>query len=107
MTGLAREARFAATLDTTRLQARIEVAAAHAAYEHRQAALRLLERDVVASLDDTLALATRSFDVGQIGIADLLVMRREVAEARLQHLDTLLSTVLARVALDSASGVLR
>ena len=107
VTGLAREARLAATLDTTRLQARIEVAAAHAAYEHRQAALRLLERDVVASLDDTLALATRSFDVGQIGIADLLVMRREVAEARLQHLDTLLSTVLARVALDSASGVLR
>jgi outer membrane protein TolC len=69
--------------------------------------LRLLEQGVVGSLDDTLRLATRSFDVGQIGIADLLVMRRELNEARLQHLDTLLATVLARVALDSASGVLR
>jgi cobalt-zinc-cadmium efflux system outer membrane protein len=107
VTGLGREARLAATLDATRLQARIEVTATHAAYEQRHAALRLLEQDVVASLDDTLRLATRSFDVGQIGIADLLVMRREVNEARLQYLDTLLSTVLARVALDSASGVLR
>jgi cobalt-zinc-cadmium efflux system outer membrane protein len=107
VTGLGREARLAATLDATRLQARIEVTATHAAYEQRHAALRLLEQDVVASLDDTLRLATRSFDVGQIGIADLLVMRREVNEARLQYLDTLLATVLARVALDSASGVLR
>jgi cobalt-zinc-cadmium efflux system outer membrane protein len=107
VTGLGRAARLAATLDATRLQARIEVTATHAAYEQRHVALRLLEQDVVASLDDTLRLATRSFDVGQIGIADLLVMRREVNEARLQYLDTLLSTVLARVALDSASGVLR
>ena len=45
--------------------------------------------------------------IGQIGITDVLVMRREVNDARLQYLDTLLSAVLARVALDGVSGVLR
>ena len=54
-----------------------------------------------------LDLSTRSFEVGQIGITDVLVMRREVNDARLQYLDTVLATVLARVALDSVSGVLR
>ena len=107
ITGRGRAARLRASLEAVRRRARIEVAAAHAAYERRLAALGMLERDVVSTLDDTLGLATRSFDVGQIGVADVLVMRREVLDARAQYLDTLLSTVLARVALDSASGVLR
>jgi outer membrane protein, heavy metal efflux system len=107
ITGRARAARLRASIEAARRRARIEVAAAHAAYERRLEALGMLERDVVTALDDTLALASRSFDVGQIGLADILVMRREIVDARLQHLDTLLSTVLARVALDSAAGVLR
>lgn len=107
ITGRGRAARLRASLEAVRRRARIEVAAAHAAYERRLAALGMLERDVVSTLDDTLGLATRSFDVGQIGVADVLVMRREVLDARAQYVDTLLSTVLARVALDSASGVLR
>ena len=102
-----RAARLRAAFTAVRLRARIDVAAAHAVYEQRLMALHTLEREVVGGLDDTLALATRSFDVGQIGIADVLVMRREVVDARLQYLDTLLSTVLARVDLDSTSGVLR
>jgi cobalt-zinc-cadmium efflux system outer membrane protein len=107
VTGAAREARLKAALDAARLQAQIDVTTAHGAYERRRSALQVLERDVVATLDDTLALSTRSFEVGQIGITDVLVMRREVNDARLQYLDTLLSAVLARVALDGASGVLR
>lgn len=107
VTGRGRAARMRASLEAVRRQARIDVTAAQAAYEGRLVALGVLERDVVSALDDTLALATRSFDVGQIGIADILIMRREVVDARLQYLDTLLSTVLARVDLDSVSGVLR
>ena len=107
VTSLGRMARLRASLEARTRQARIDVTTAYAAYERRASALRLLDREVVSGLDDTLALATRSFDVGQIGIADVLVMRREVIEARLQYLDTLLAVVLARVALDSAAGVLR
>lgn len=105
--GTARQARLRAALDAARLQAGIAVTSAYAAYQGRRAALRSLEHDVVGTLDDTLRLSTRSFEVGQIGITDVLVMRREVNDARLQYLDTLLATVLARVALDSVSGVLR
>ncbi len=105
--GRGRAARLRASLEMVRTQARIQVVAAHAAYEQRLVALGVLERDVATALDDTLGLVTRSFDEGQIGIADVLVMRREVVDARLQYLDTLLSAVLARVDIDSASGVLR
>lgn len=107
ITGRGRAARLRATLEAVRTRARIDVVAAHAVFEQRLMALTTLEREVVGGLDDTLGLATRSFEVGQIGIADVLVMRREVVDARLQYLDTLFSTVVARIVLDSTSGVLR
>jgi cobalt-zinc-cadmium efflux system outer membrane protein len=58
-------------------------------------------------LDENDALTTRSFDVGQIGLPDLLLIRREILDARMQYLDALLLAALARVDLDASAGVLR
>lgn len=106
-TGSARAARYTAAADAARRRARTEVSAHHAAYQRRLAAVRELESGALPNVDDSLALAARSYDVGQIGLPDLLVLRRELFDARLQHLDALLEAALARVGLDASAGVLR
>ena len=106
-TGTARTARLRAAADAARLRVRTEVTAAYEAYRHRVAAVQLLETDALTNVDDSLALAARSYEVGQIGLPDLLVLRRELLEARYQQLDALLEAALARVQLDASAGVLR
>ncbi len=105
--GGARAARFTAAADAARRRVRTEVSVHHAAYLRRVAAVRELEAAALPNIDDSLALAARSYDVGQIGLPDLLVLRRELFDARLQHLDALLEAALARVGLDASAGVLR
>jgi outer membrane protein, heavy metal efflux system len=105
--GLARAARLRAELDATRIRIAIEVRAALVAYQTRIEAVQLLERDAVPGLDESVTLATRSFEVGQIGLAELLLIRREIIDTRLQYLDALLEAAIARVELDARAGVLR
>jgi cobalt-zinc-cadmium efflux system outer membrane protein len=106
-TGTARGARLRAELDAARLRVHIELQSAIAAYEHRAAAVRVIEAEALPGLDDTDTLTTRSFDVGQIGLPDVLVIRRELLDTRFQHLSALLEAALARVQVDAAAGVLR
>jgi len=56
------------------------------------------------TLDDSEALARRSYEVGQIGLGELLLVRREAAEARRQWLDSLLELAQVRAELDSLAG---
>ena len=105
--GLARAARLRAELDATRIRIGIEVRAALAAYQSRVEAVQLLERDALPGLDESVTLATRSFEVGQIGLAELLLIRREIIDTRFQYLDALLEAAIARVELDARAGVLR
>jgi cobalt-zinc-cadmium efflux system outer membrane protein len=84
-----------------------EVRASFDAFERRLAAVNVLEADVIPGLDENEQLTTRSFDVGQIGLPDLLLIRREILETRLQYLDALLEAALARTDLDASSGILR
>ena len=106
-TGTARGARLRAELDAARARVRIELQTALAAYDRRAAAARVLETEALPGLDDTDALTTRSFDVGQLGLPDVLVIRRELLDTRFQHLSALLEAALARVQVDAAAGVLR
>lgn len=106
-TGTARTSRLRATVDGARLRIRTEVTAAYDAYRHRVAAVRLLEADALTRVDDSLALAARSYEVGQIGLPDVLLLRRELLDTRYQHLDALLEAALARVQLDASAGILR
>ena len=86
---------------------RCPVPTAFDAYSRRLAAVQLLETDALAGLDENAQLSTRSFDVGQLGLPDLLLIRREILETRFQYLDALLEAVLARTDLDASAGLLR
>jgi outer membrane protein, heavy metal efflux system len=105
--GLARATRLRAELDAARMRVQIEVRSAFDAYQHRAAAVRILQTDALPGLDENEALTTRSFDVGQLGLPDLLLIRREILETRFQYLDALLEAALARADLDASAGVLR
>lgn len=102
-----RGARLRAELDAARATVQIEVRAAYEAYGRRMAAVRVLEAEAAASLDENEQLTTRSFEVGQIGLPDLLLIRREILDTRVQYLDALLEAALARVDLDASAAILR
>jgi cobalt-zinc-cadmium efflux system outer membrane protein len=73
----------------------------------RVAAIEPLEHDVLPGLEENERLARRSFEVGELSLPDLLVIRREFVETRLQHLDALAETAVASVDWQAAAGVLK
>ncbi|MGE5814898.1 MAG: TolC family protein, partial [Acidobacteriota bacterium] len=103
----ARAARLRAELDAARTRIQLEVRAAFDAYNRRLAAVRILETDAIPGLDENETLSTRSFDVGQLGLPDLLLIRREILDTRSQYLDALLEAALARIDLDASAAILR
>jgi len=105
--GAARARRLRAELEAARRRVRLEVRSAFEAYSRRMAAIRVLETDAIPGLDENETLTTRSFEVGQIGLPELLLIRREILETRSQYLDSLLEAALARIDLDSSAGILR
>jgi cobalt-zinc-cadmium efflux system outer membrane protein len=105
--GAARVARLRAELDAARARVQLGVRTAFDAYTRRVSAVRLLEADAIPGLQDNERLATRSFEVGQLGLPELLLIRREILDTRFQHLDALLEAALARVDLDASAGILR
>ena len=105
--GSARATRLRAELDAARTRVQIEDRAAFDAYNRRLAAIRALEADAIPGLDENEQLITRSFEVGQLGLPDLLLIRRETLDTRFQYLDSLLEAALARIDLDASAGVPR
>ena len=103
----AQAARLRTELVMARTRIESEVRSAHTAYSRRLNAVRVLERDALPTLDENTQLNARSFDVGQIGLPEMLLVQREILEARLHYLDALLEAALARVELDARAGVLR
>jgi cobalt-zinc-cadmium efflux system outer membrane protein len=107
LVGSARAARLRAELDAARSRVQIEVRAAFDAYRRRLAAVRLLETEAIPGLDENERLTARSFEAGQLGLPDLLLIRREILDTRSQYLDALLEAALARIALDASAATLR
>jgi outer membrane protein, heavy metal efflux system len=105
--GFARAARLRAELDAARTRVQTEVRAAFDALTRRLGAVHVLEADAIPGLDENEKLTTRSFEVGQLGLAELLLIRREILETRFQYLDALLEAALARIDLDASAAVLR
>jgi cobalt-zinc-cadmium efflux system outer membrane protein len=106
-TGRARSARLRAELESARVRARIELQTAIDAYERRVSAVRTLATEAVPGIEEVAALTTRSFDVGQIGLKDVLVIRRELLDSRMLALSAQLEVARARVTLEATAGVLR
>jgi cobalt-zinc-cadmium efflux system outer membrane protein len=105
--GLARATRLRTELEAARTRVQIDVRSAFDAYQRRVAAVRILQTDALPGLDENDALSTRSFDAGQLGLPDLLLIRREILETRFQYLDALLEAAQARADLDASAGILR
>lgn len=112
--GQGQRALASARLEALRLQAaalqhrvRQEVTSRYEVYQRRLAAVRTLESDAIPGMDDNEQLAARSFEVGQIGLPELLLLRREILDTRAQYLDALLEAVLAQVDFDASAGMLR
>lgn len=112
--GQGQRALASARIDSLRAQAaalqqrlRLEVTTSLEVYQRRVAALRALEAAAIPGLDENEQLTTRSFEVGQIGLTELLLLRREILDTRSQYLDALLEAVLAQVDLDASAGILR
>lgn len=106
-TGTARGSRARVELETRRAVVISEVESLSVTNTTRQAAVAAFEQEALPGLDENEVLAQRSFDVGQISLPELLLIRRELIETRLDYLDRQLEAAEAAVTLDSAAGVLR
>jgi cobalt-zinc-cadmium efflux system outer membrane protein len=106
-TGSARAARIRGELEAIKTAIRNEIKTAFDAYTYRSEALQELERLALPSLMENETLARRSYEEGEIGLAELLLIRREILETRLAYVTTLLDAALAGVDLEFKSGVLR
>lgn len=106
-TGRARAARIRGELEAIKTAIRSEIKTAFDAYTYRAEALQELERLALPSLLENETLARRSYEEGEIGLAELLLIRREILETRLAYVTTLVDAALAGVDLEFKSGVLR
>ncbi len=104
--GEARAARLDAEIGALRQAARVEVESAFEAQRLRLEALAVL-RDAAARFEENETLARRSYDVGQIGLAELLLVRREAVDAQLALLGRRLDAAEGEVELLARAGVLR
>jgi cobalt-zinc-cadmium efflux system outer membrane protein len=104
--GTARADRLRGEIAALRRGVQNEVAAAWDAYGLRlKAADALLA--TVAALDDNDVLARRSYEEGQIGLAELLLVRREAVEGRAALLQRQVEAGQARAELEARAGVIR
>jgi len=103
----ARSRRLSLELEAGHKIVRVEVRTAFDVYQRRVEAVEELERNALPLLDSNEALARRSYESGQLALADLLVVRREVVGTRLEYFDRLLEAATAGVELEANAGVLR
>jgi cobalt-zinc-cadmium efflux system outer membrane protein len=82
-----------------------EVRAAFAAYQKRVAAVDEFEKNVLPLVDENDRLLTRSYEAGQLTLADYLVARRELIDARVEYLKRLVEMANAAAVLEAAAGV--
>ena len=85
-----------------RLAADAEVRQALLAYAQARAALELYDAEVLRAQDEALTLLRRAVEAGEVGIADVIVVQREVLEGRAGYLDARLALAHARVQLLAA-----
>lgn len=104
--GAARGARLAHAADALRRSARQEVASAYEAYGLRVSAAS--ELDAAAErTEENEALARRSYEEGQIGLGELLLVRREGLEVRALQVERRLAARELETELLARAGVLR
>ena len=106
-TGRARAIRLRQQRELARASALERVRGLDAAYAIRRAAATVFESAALPSAIENEQLSQRSFEEGEIRLTDLIVVRRELIDTRLEHLDRLLEAAETAVVRDAEAGVLR
>jgi cobalt-zinc-cadmium efflux system outer membrane protein len=107
VTGEARVRRLQLALEAARQTRSVQGRAALARYRKDREAVELLEREALPLLADNEQLARKSYEAGEMGLAEFLLVRRDVLEVRADYLARLLQAALSRVDLAVQTGVLR
>lgn len=105
--GQARTRRIDRELDASKRAVAVEIRTAYDVYTLQTEAVEELERDALPSLTENETLARRSFEEGEIGLAELLLVRRDAFELRTVYTDRLLEAAIAGIELESRAGVLQ
>lgn len=103
----ARLARLRLQREAIRVAAQAELDGSIAAYRHQRAALRALETDALSAAGENEELGRRSYEAGQISLADWLLYRRQLVDVVRQHIEQKLQCALTLVEIDSLAGVMR
>jgi cobalt-zinc-cadmium efflux system outer membrane protein len=106
-TGMARERRIELERTAVLSELDLRARAARATFTLRVSAAEPIERDVLPGLEENERLARRSFEVGELSLPDLLVIRREFVDTRLQYIEALAEAAIASIDWQMAAGVLR
>ncbi len=103
----ARGRRLALELASLRGASASELQTAYEVYRARSEAAEAMTEGALPSVLDNEALAVRSYEAGEIGLLELLLLRREALEARVSAIERKLEAALAAIDLELAAGVLR
>jgi cobalt-zinc-cadmium efflux system outer membrane protein len=101
----ARLARLRVERDALTRTIEAEVRGATATLDALRAATSEYERTVLPLVEENEKLALESYEVGQIGLGDLLRVRREALDARRAFIDQLIETRLAEVELRASANL--
>lgn len=109
--GAGERAAAKARLDRARLELGIaqqtalaDLRGAFAQYQRQRAAVEELRLNAAPLLADNVRLAQRSYEVGEIDLAEVLIIRRETLDARSRYLDRLREAEETAVDLQSRAG---
>lgn len=100
----ARVKRAAGEVAATTRRAEQDVRLALAQLEAAAEGARAFDAGAVSGAEENLALSTRAYEAGKIGLADLLLMRRSAVEARRDHIEALQELASAEANLARAAG---
>ena len=100
----ARRARAQAELAAAERRVREDVVVAVARVGTARDAALALEGDALEGAEANVTLATRAYEAGKIGLADLLLIRRSAVEVRRDHVEALEELAEADAALARAVG---
>ena len=73
-------------------------------FQSLDARVKRLSGLVLARLDENLSLSTKAYRAGEIGILQLVVVNRQVLDARRDYLEAVTEWIKTRVALEQAAG---
>jgi cobalt-zinc-cadmium efflux system outer membrane protein len=105
--GQARSTRLRRELEASRRAVSVEIHTAFQVYCSQVQAVEELERHALPSLDENEQLARRSYEEGEIGLPELLLIRRENFDTRAAYIQRLLEAAQAGIELQARAGVLQ